>query len=59
MTINETFRNIAVMIEHNHKRELFKTNLKQTLESKILSKKDYLVNLKNNWEDVIREGNRA
>lgn len=41
---------IIDLIENNHKRENLKVNLKKTLESKLLSKADYMAQIKDNWE---------
>ena len=41
---------IIDLIEHNDKRENLRFNLKKTLESKLLSKEQYLNTLKENWE---------
>ena len=38
------------LIENNFKRENLKANLKKTLETKLLSKADYMARIKANWE---------
>ncbi len=43
-------RGIIDLIENNYKRENLRTNLKHTLESKLLSKEEYLRKLKSGWE---------
>ena len=43
---------IVELIENNHKRENLKINLKNTLESKLLSKDDYMAKIKANWEET-------
>lgn len=46
---------LADLIENNQKRENLKFNLKKTLESKLLSKEDYLTRLKDNWEEISKK----
>ena len=47
----ELFANgIVDLIENNHKRESMKLNAKQTLETMLLSKDEFLEKLKYNWE---------
>jgi glycosyltransferase involved in cell wall biosynthesis len=41
---------IIDLIENNQKRENLKANLKKTLESKLLSKEEYMAKIKDNWE---------
>ena len=49
----ELFANgIVDLIENNQKRENLRFNLKKTLESKLLSKEQYLNTLKENWEET-------
>ncbi len=43
---------VVELLEHNEKRENLRFNLKQTLESKLLSKEDYLAKLKTTWETI-------
>ncbi|PJA36593.1 MAG: hypothetical protein CO183_02670 [Candidatus Zambryskibacteria bacterium CG_4_9_14_3_um_filter_42_9] len=43
---------IVDLIQNNHKRENLKINLKRTLESKLISKEDYLAQMKKDWEKV-------
>lgn len=43
---------IVDLIENNQKRENLRINLKRTLESKLLSKEDYLSAMKSGWEAV-------
>lgn len=43
---------IIDLIEHNQKRENLRFNLKRTLESKLLSKVDYMAKMKDNWVQV-------
>lgn len=38
------------LIENNQKRENLRTNLKNILEAKLISKDDYMAQVKNNWE---------
>ena len=40
---------IIDLIENNYKRESLKTNLKRTLENKLLSKADYMAQIKDGW----------
>jgi glycosyltransferase involved in cell wall biosynthesis len=40
------------LIKNNHKRENLKMNLKRTLETKLLSKADYMAQIKANWEET-------
>lgn len=42
---------ILDLIEHNLKRENLKLNLKRTLETKLLSKEEYLQRMKKGWEE--------
>jgi len=52
----ELFANgIIDLIENNQKRENLKINLKRTLESKLLSKGDYMAQIKANWENVAKQ----
>jgi len=47
------FANAVVdLIENNQKRENLRVNMKKTLASKLLSKEDYLSNIKKNWEET-------
>ncbi|MBI2086869.1 MAG: glycosyltransferase [Candidatus Zambryskibacteria bacterium] len=46
---------IVELIESNQKRENLKMNLKRTLESKLLSKEEYLTHLKVNWEETAKK----
>ena len=41
---------ITDLIENSQKRENLRTNLKHTLEHKLLSKADYMAKIKENWE---------
>lgn len=43
------------LIEHNHKRENLRINLKHTLETKLLSKENYLKVLKQGWEETSKK----
>ena len=43
---------IVDLIENNYKRENLKTNLKRTLENKILSEVDYMAQIKRGWEET-------
>ena len=45
---------IIDLIENNHKRENLKFNLKRTLESKLISKADYMARIKDNWEKAAK-----
>ncbi len=38
------------LLENNYKRETLRTNMKNTLATKLLSKADYMAQLKDNWE---------
>lgn len=46
------FRAVYDLIENNSQRELLRAQLRHTLESKLLSKDEYLMRLKENWERV-------
>jgi glycosyltransferase involved in cell wall biosynthesis len=46
---------IADLIENNAKREMFRLSLKRTLESKLISKEEYLKRLKQGWEKTAGE----
>lgn len=46
---------IIELIESNQKRENLRFNLKKTLESKLLSKEQYLSRLKENWENTAKK----
>jgi len=46
---------IIDLIESNQKRENLRFNLKKTLESKLLSKEQYLSKLKENWENTAKK----
>ncbi len=46
---------LADLIEHNQKRENLRLNLKKTLESKLLSKEEYLEKLKDSWEETSKK----
>ncbi|MBI1974287.1 MAG: glycosyltransferase [Candidatus Zambryskibacteria bacterium] len=46
---------IIELIESNQKRENLRFNLKKTLESKLLSKEQYLSKLKENWENTAKK----
>ena len=41
---------IIDLIENNQKRENLRFNMKRTLESKLISKTDYMAQIKDNWE---------
>jgi len=43
------------LIENNQKRENLRTNLKHTLENKLLSKEDYLNEMKVNWQETAKK----
>jgi len=43
---------ITDLIENSQKRENIRTNLKRTLEHKLLSKADYMARIKENWEKI-------
>lgn len=43
---------IINLIENNQRRENLRINLRRTLESKLLSKEEYLNRLKSDWEEV-------
>lgn len=45
---------IIDLIENNQKRENLKINLQKTLESKLLSKEDYMAQMKDNWEKTAK-----
>lgn len=45
----------ADLIENNSKREMFRLNLKRTLESKLISKEEYLKRLRQGWEKTAAE----
>jgi glycosyltransferase involved in cell wall biosynthesis len=50
-----TFSNAIIdLIENNFKRDNLKTNLKKTLEAKLISKEEYLKSLRENWEREAR-----
>lgn len=44
---------IIDLIEHNHKRESLQINMKHFLESKLLTKEEYLKQMKLNWEKIV------
>lgn len=52
--INMFVEAITDLIENNQKRENLRTNLKYTLESKLLSKDDYMAQIKENWENTAK-----
>lgn len=43
---------IIDLIENNHKRENLRMNMKKTLESKLISKDDYMAQIKADWENI-------
>lgn len=43
---------IIELIESNQKRENLRMNLKNTLDTKLLSKEDYMAQIKDNWERI-------
>ena len=45
---------ILNLIEDNYKREILRTNLKHKLESIVLSKDDYMAQIKDNWENTAK-----
>ena len=45
---------IVDLLEHNQKRENLGINLKNTLESKLLNKEDYLSQMKRGWEETVK-----
>ena len=45
---------ILNLIEDNYKREILRTNLKHKLESLVLSKDDYMAQIKENWENTAK-----
>lgn len=46
---------IVDLIEHNAKRENLRANLKRTLQSKLLSKADYMAKIKDSWEKTAQK----
>jgi glycosyltransferase involved in cell wall biosynthesis len=46
---------IIDLIENNQKRENLRMNMRHTLESKLLSKEEYLKELQKNWEDAAKK----
>ncbi len=44
---------IVDLLEHNEKREFFKTNMLQSLKEKLISKNEYLSRLKGIWESIV------
>ncbi len=52
----ELFSNGVIdLIENNAKREYLRTNMRQTLETKLLAKDDYLAQIKENWEYTAKQ----
>lgn len=55
VTAPELFANgIMDLIENNQKRENLRFNIKKTLESKLISKDDYMAQIKYNWENTAK-----
>ncbi|MEK7176186.1 MAG: glycosyltransferase [Patescibacteria group bacterium] len=46
---------IIDLIENNQKRENLRFNMKKTLETKLLSKEDYMAKIKDNWGKVAQQ----
>lgn len=53
--LNSFVGGILDLIDNEGKRNFLKMNLKQSLETKIFSKKDYLERLKSGWESICRK----